>query len=238
MRLIRRLSDPEWWLSETRRSTMVTVVALVLILPATSVLSRRSDDTIAPIDVVLLVMAVYLAAYVAITVFSQRGSSEEQVRDWARHLGRGTWSRRYIAGSGPGPGLPIFVGALALLTGVVWLPRGEVLDSELALGPRLVVGVALIVVAWLTLNVCFAEAYRVEDQLGDEPVFRWSDGAAATRVWSDYLYLATSLSTSFGSNDVKVVDAAARRPMAVHVVVAFVYNTVILGAVVSTVVTL
>lgn len=51
--------------------------------------------------------------------------------------------------------------------------------------------------------------------------------------FTDHLYLALMISTTFGTTDVEILEPKTRRLVASHGVLAFVFNTVVLGAVVS-----
>lgn len=193
----------------------------------------RAGEPLATFDTTILSFSIYLAAWTVLTTWSQIGSSPDEVAAWSRQEGRGTFLQRYVYGTMPGPGLSILIGALALGTGVVWLPRGSDLGSTLGGGERLVLGIGVVVVSWLAMTVSFAVSYRADDLATDDRVLSFPGDEQVG--WSDYLFLSTSVSTSFGSNDVVVLSRATRRTMTVHAVVAFVYNTVILSAVVSAV---
>lgn len=45
---------------------------------------------------------------------------------------------------------------------------------------------------------------------------------------ADYVYFAAAVSTTFGTTDVNVVSRRLRRDVAMHGIVAFVFNTVII----------
>lgn len=205
-------------------------------MPAAAVVTIRTGERLATFDATLISFTIYLATWSALTTWSQIASTPAEVEAWARREGRGTFLQRYVYGTTPGPGLSIMIGALALGTGVVWLPRGADLGSTLGGGERLVLGI-VVVVSWLAMTVSFAVSYRSDDLATDARVLTFPGEEPIG--WSDYLYMSTSVSTpvstSFGSNDVVVLARATRRTMTAHAVVAFVYNTVILSAVVSAV---
>lgn len=103
--------------------------------------------------------------------------------------------------------------------------------SELRENP-LVIGLAVLVVAssWLLIVVVYSVHYARENtQLGglifadadDEPEF------------TDYVYLAVQVSTSFTGSDVVVGSRPMRREVTIHSFVAFVFNTVTIALLVS-----
>lgn len=232
-RRLRRRLTPEAWLSELSRGFAALAATIVVGVPTAAVVTITTGERLASFDATLISFTIYLAAWSALTTWSQIASRSADVEDWARREGRGTFTQRYVYGTMPGPGLSIMVGALALGTGVVWLPRGAELGSTLGGGERLVLGIVVVVVSWFAMAVSFAVSYRADDLATDARVLTFPGDEPVG--WSDYLFMSTSVSTSFGTNDVVVLARATRRTMTVHAVVAFVYNTVILSAVVSAV---
>lgn len=223
--------DGSAWLSETRRSLaavgVAVVVVLIFALPRTDPDASRAQT----IDNFVVCMSVYLLCYVMLTGVAFGRASTTTVRDWAQRSGRGSWLQRYVLGTAPGPGLAIFVGLIALLVAVLWLPSDDLTRSTLPGGARAALGVIVIVVSWTAVVVSFAVAYQAEDLQGHDTClsFPGTDDIA----WTDYLYFSLSIMTTLGATDVEVVSTNLRRTVAVHAILAFVFNTVILGAVVS-----
>lgn len=93
------------------------------------------------------------------------------------------------------------------------------------------IAVALVAVAWTCVPVSFAVAFDVDNR----------EGGGRTRaprprrraIWSDDIYFAVSVMTTFGTTDVDVTSNVMRRTVTVDAVVAFVFSTVILAALVS-----
>jgi uncharacterized membrane protein len=103
--------------------------------------------------------------------------------------------------------------------------------SELRENP-LVIGLAVLVVAssWLLIVAVYAVHYAREDvQLGGLTFA----GDEEEAEFSDYVYLAVQVSTSFTGSGVHVASRAMRREVTVHSVIAFVFNTVTIALLVS-----
>lgn len=219
------------WLSESRRSLTASAIAAFAMLAFG--LPRTDPDLIVTqtIDNLVVVLAAYLACYVVLTGVTFGRATTESVRDWVQRSGRGTWLQRYILGTAPGPGIAIFVGLAGLLVAVVWLPGEQLTGSTLPAGGRVALGVAMILAGWAAVVVSFAVAYQAEDlrDVGSGLSFSGSEQV----TWTDYLYFSLAVTTTFGTTDVEVTSGAMRRTVSVHAVLAFVINTVILGAVIS-----
>ncbi len=182
------------------------------------------------LDNAIVTVASYLAAYVAVTVLAFTLASPADVRAWSQRHGHGTWVQRYLLGTSPGPGVSIFVSALALAVGVYWMPRGDELGSTMPDELRIAVGLAVILVAWVCVVVSFTVGYYADDLLeGGGLDFPGKGPVGAV----DYVYFALSVSTTFGTTDVDVTSPRMRRTVSVHGMIAFIFNTVILAAVVG-----
>ncbi|ONF63399.1 DUF1345 domain-containing protein [Amycolatopsis keratiniphila] len=215
------------WLSERRRSALS--LAFALLVAALAFVFGDDVLSLASVDGGVLVLLAYLVGYLVVTVAAFGAATSEQIRDWARRESRGTFVQRYVLGTAPGPGVSIFIAAAALAVAVVWMPGlgGESLPA----GMRVGVAVALVVVAWICVLVSFAIAYHADNVVEAGKAMRFpGDGAAE---WSDYLYFAVSVMTTFGTTDVDVVSREMRRTVTTHAIIAFVFNTVTVAAVVS-----
>ncbi|MGW0993218.1 DUF1345 domain-containing protein [Streptomyces sp. NPDC002520] len=215
------------WLSERRRSA-----ASVLVAACTAVvLLALRDDTLrfSAADFGVLVLFGYLVPYLGLTVFAFASARPEQVRAWAERETRGTVIQRWVLGTAPGPGASIFIAAAAFTVAVLWLPGH--LGSAIAVTPRVVVALTLVVVAWICVVASFAVTFQADDLLEDEQGLDFP-GEGST-VWADYVYFALSVMTTFGTTDVNVTSREMRRTVAAHGVIAFVFNTVTVATLVS-----
>ena len=223
--------QPATWLPETRRALTATAISAVVML---AVALPRSDIDVyltQTIENAVVLMAAYLICYLALTVYAFSRTPRHDISEWVATSGRGTWMQRYVLGTTPGPGLAIFVGLAALLVSVLWLPQTELAEATLPSSVRAVLGVVAIVAAWLVVLVSFAVAYWADDLRDGEPILSFP--GSPKPEWGDYLYFSMSVMATFGTTDVEVLQTAARRTVVIHGGLAFVFNTVILGAVVS-----
>ncbi|WP_432558772.1 DUF1345 domain-containing protein [Granulicoccus sp. GXG6511] len=97
----------------------------------------------------------------------------------------------------------------------------------------LILGAVLVVTSWLDVLMVYAVHYARLDHhpgnLSARVVFPDDD----ERAFSDYVYLATSLQTTFGPPDLVGAGRDLRRVMTAHALLAFVFNTVIIAVIVS-----
>jgi len=216
------------WLSERFRSGVSALFAAFAALTAVVVLGS-GIASIAMVDASVLVLLAYLCAYLAVTICAFIVAAPARIEDWADRESRGTVLQRYVVGTAPGPGVSIFIAAVALVVAVLWLPgRG---GGSLPDGARIGVAVALIVVGWVCVVVSFAVAFRADDLVEDRRALEFpGDGVAE---WADYVYFAVSVMTTFGTTDVTVLSREMRRTVTANAVIAFVFNTVTVAATVS-----
>ncbi|MGW1117081.1 DUF1345 domain-containing protein [Streptomyces tanashiensis] len=215
------------WLSERRRSAVSGLIAV-----GTAVLLLGLDRGWAQMsvaDVCVLLLLAYLFPYLLITVIAFSTASPERVRNWAGRETRGTWLQRYVYGTAPGPGVSIFIAAAALVVAVVWRP-GHI-GSSFEPVARAVVALTLVAVAWICVAVSFAVAFQADNLLEGERALEVP--GEETPIWSDYVYFAFSVMTTFGTTDVTVLSREMRRTVTVNACIAFVFNTVTVASLVS-----
>lgn len=212
------------WLSERRRSGASVLVAVA----AGSVEAALPGDS-AAVDVGVIALLAYLLAYLVITIVAFARAAPAQIRDWAERDSRGTVLQRYLLGTAPGPGVSIFIAAVALAVAMIWLPGHG--GGTFSPGVRTGVAVALVVVGWVCAVVSFAVAFHADDLVEDGKALDFP--GERTPTWSDYVYFALSVMTTFGTTDVTVVSPEMRRTVTANAVIAFVFNTVTVAAVVS-----
>lgn len=92
----------------------------------------------------------------------------------------------------------------------------------------------LAVVSWSMVVVAYALAYVREHC--DHPGLRFPGDAEPE--FTDYLYLACQISTTFSSSDVQVTSPRMRRIVTGHALVAFAFNSIIVALLVSIVLVL
>jgi uncharacterized membrane protein len=181
-------------------------------------------------DTVIVVLLVYLTVYLAVTVLTFSRAPDAAVAEWAGRASRGSLLQRYLLGTAPGPGVSIVVSTVSLVVAIGWLPRAGDHGTALPAAARLALGVLLLVAAWWVVVVSFTVAYQADDLVEDGQALQFPGPAPR---WSDYLYFGVAVSGTFGTTDVTVASPAMRRTITLHAVLAFVFDTVILGAVVG-----
>ncbi|WP_353707755.1 DUF1345 domain-containing protein [Cellulosimicrobium sp. ES-005] len=215
---------------ESVRSLTSTGVALVL-GPLAVVLAVRPlglDDGTAPVAAGLLVWVVLSGLYCVLTCVAfagRRGPALERALVAAHPDGRGrvgTW----LLGGGSAAWSVQFA-LMALLVGFV-LAQGVAWAAVPAIT---VLGVAVIVVSWVTVLVSYSVHYARRDVAAGDGGFAFP--GQGPRAFADYVYLAAGVSTTFSTADVTVLDTGTRRMVTTHAVVAFAFNAVIVALVVA-----
>ncbi|WP_207948337.1 DUF1345 domain-containing protein [Metallococcus carri] len=221
--------SPRVWLPERRRSGAGILAAGLTALALITVRGPFTAMTAADISVVALL--VHLVVYLAITLLAFSAATESEIRAWAERDSRGTVLQRYVLGTAPGPGASLFIATVALIVAVLWLPANN--SPALQGHPRVAVGVALVAIAWLSVLVSFAVTFHADNILEDGTALAFPDDARPR--WADYIYFAVSVMTTFGTTDVTVQSTDMRQTVSFNAVIAFVFNTVTVAALVSAV---
>lgn len=133
--------------------------------------------------------------------------------------------RRSTDGGNQAPSWSVHVSFLALLV------VGGILVTPALHGSRSVLVVALAMVAGSWTNVLVA--YSVHYARMDTRTGGFSFPGEQTRVYIDYLYLAMSVQTTFGTTDVTVISTTARRAVMGHSTLAFIFNSVLIAMIIS-----
>lgn len=237
MRWWRRLRGLRWssLLPESVRGLISTTVAMVSSTAAGLWLESLSGSVVESSEMFIIAMASYLVTYVLLTLTAFRRSTWSEATRWARTRKRAHWSTQLVTASEPGAGIAMGVSLFALVVAVFWLPSQHT-DGLLTTVGQLLLATTLVASAWVTVAVTFAVAYLLHDVRSGHRLLEYPGEGA--RCFLDYLYFALSVSSTFGATDVQVMATPMRRLVASHAVTAFVFNTVILGAVVSLLVSL
>lgn len=229
-----------WLLSEDRRTAIASVPAIGLAVTAISFpeVMPGSMDAIATADPFGYAMLCTVVAWtllaviqVVLTLITYRGLSGDEF-EYAIHADA-TWQkwlasspskrlRLQLLGSGPVSwSVSISVAALFVVVALVLRPSLREIPMALAFA------VVMVVASWVGVSVVYAVRYaRVGAAALDFP----GDGP---KGFSDYLYLAIMVQTSFGTADVDVRTSELRRIVTGHSLIAFAFNSVILATIVS-----
>ncbi|GAA0569287.1 hypothetical protein GCM10010172_62050 [Paractinoplanes ferrugineus] len=94
------------------------------------------------------------------------------------------------------------------------------------------VSILMVLTAWVMLHLAYTERYaRLELENTGEPHLEFPATARPTLL--DFTYFAFAIGTTFGTTDVSVRTSHARGVVIGHGLLAFVYNTAILGMALS-----
>lgn len=218
---------PAPWLSGLRRelASLTAALAVALVLTVAGDLSAS--------DIVLLALLGYLLVFLIVTATAFSRATPDQIRDWALRDNRGSVVERYVLGTAPGPGVSLFISAVAMLVAILWIPEHK---GETLLGvPAVAVGLLLIVIAWLAVVFSFAVTFHADDLVEGQAGLDFPGSSADEVGWSDYIYFALSVMVTFGTTDVSVTSREMRRTVVANAVIAFVFNTVTVAIAVSAV---
>lgn len=216
-------------LPEASRQLVALLVGVVVGLVCAPLWSAVAGESIPGMQRAAVGLGAFVVAYAIVTHLAFRWASPARLRAWAQSARRVTWVQRWVLGALPGSNFATAVSIIALALTFAWLPKLEAPTSLQTTVP--LVGALLVVAgAWATLAVTYAVDYLVRD-LADEPALAFP--GEAQRTWLDYLYFSLSVSASLGPGDVQVLSTDFRRVVSGHVVLAFLFNAVIVAAAVA-----
>lgn len=221
--------------SETLRGVLSLVAGSAATVVLTLVVEQVRGSGFEVTELLFAGLAVYLATYVWLTLQAFSRTTWSSVEGWARRRTRAHWVTRLVTASEPGPGVASGVSVVALLVAVLWLPSQQG-GGAFSTGQQLLVTAVLVAASWLTVAVTYSVAYLLADVRSGGTTLHFP--GESPRRFTDYLYFALAVSTTFGPTDVQVLRTDMRRLVATHAVTAFAFNTVVLGAVVSMLVAL
>lgn len=138
--------------------------------------------------------------------------------------GRSRRPRNWFSASHTGS-FAIHSSLLALMGVLVLLLYGELRRLPILLG----LGAALVVACWLDVLVVYAVHYARADQEGHHLDFPGDE----ERAFSDYVYLAAAVQTTYGITDLVARTRWLRSAMTAHGLLAFAFNSVIIALIVS-----
>jgi len=175
----------------------------------------------------VLLCGVYLV--LTLVAFNRAGSAS--LRSWLRATTpMGRWQRIWWGANGGGGTYWALTGSgLAIIAIIIVAVTPDVRTEPITIGS----GVAVVVSSLAIIVVSFAVRYAREDAVAGGLEF---PGTTAPR-FSDYVYLAVQVSTTFGGSDVSITKPGMRRLVSVHSLVSFGFNTVIVALMVSVFVT-
>ncbi|UUI71738.1 DUF1345 domain-containing protein [Cellulomonas xiejunii] len=216
-------------LTEAARSYVAGGVATVLSLAP--VMSSADGRQWGVVDHLLVFLAGYQLVYVVLTLAVYLPASPRTVARAAVAMPRRGLVHRWLLVAEPGAGAALVVGAGAMAAAVVVLPQADRFSSVLSAPLLVAICVALIVSAWATMVLTYAVDYLRRDAATGGLRFP----GEGPRVFSDYLYVAVSVGTTFGTTDVEVTSSALRRTVTGQALAAFLFNAVIVAMTVASI---
>ena len=234
-----------WLLSESRRSVIAMVITVALSTLAMVLMLQRSDDVRTALEKdpagqsllsAVLAWTIFATLHTALTWYTYRGLKGDELwravaadPTWRNRnkQGRSRWARRLL-GFGP-RSWASSVSVLALAAVITMVLRPGLRAVPIAL----LVAVAMVVVSWLNVALIYTLHYVRVDQGGTEPGTALAFPGEAPNRLHDYLYLAAGVQATFGTTDVEVRTTEMRTLVLGQSVLAFAYNTAIVGMVIS-----
>ncbi|GAB2594768.1 DUF1345 domain-containing protein [Pseudactinotalea suaedae] len=230
-----------WLLSENRRVAITVLIAVVTSLTVQRVLVNsyepfrelaREDLPGAALLLPVMVWAAFTLAHMVLTWLAYRGLRGDDFRvaitadpSWLKYDKRrdGTLFR-WVVGVGPSS-WSTSIAIFALVAVVALVMRPALRELPLAF----VIALVMVGTAWFSVAVTYAVHYARVDLTRGGLEF---PGERPNRLL-DYFYLAAGIQATFGTTDVGVRTTELRGQVLSQSLIAFVFNTVIVGMVIS-----
>lgn len=226
-----------WVLHENRRTVLAMLAASSAGIVTTGVLrSLEARGVLQTVVATLLCgWAAFCLTHLLLCRAAYRGTAGAQLRErlladpaTASGRRRGPWARALLGGDGSS--FAVTASSMSLI-GVLAL----VLYPELRRDPLLLVlGVLLVVMAWLDMAMAYAVEYARTDLTDGGLV--WP--GRSDQGFADYEYFAFGVQSTLGTTDVSVGSTALRTTVRWHGTIAFAFNSVIIAVLVSLVLSL
>ena len=169
----------------------------------------------------------FVAGILNLVVF--RVAESDELRRWLVATTPSETSRRsrfwHAVNGGGSASWAIYASVIAVLVVVLLSTNSEFRSSALVVWS----GVAVVVGAWFITVTAYAVGYARQWAIAGGLEF---PGDTPPR-FSDFVYLAVQVSTTFSSSDVAITDTRMRRIVTSNSLVSFCFNTVIVALLVS-----
>ncbi|NYE72734.1 DUF1345 domain-containing protein [Microlunatus parietis] len=191
------------------------------------------EQVTGPAGVAVLYLAFwigYSVIYLATTLVTFGRADGATLALWFRESPEGRERRRVLEllllASGPAGSVSL---CIASLVAVVVFAMSEELHGNL---PVVGLTFGVVLCSWLVIAITYAEHYARENSNDRQLVFPGEERDGPPE-FSDYIYLAVQVGTTFATSDVAIERRSMRRTVTVHSVVTFAYNTVVVALIVS-----
>ena len=227
MRRARGRVYSRWWLALLARDRIRLMAAMVI--SAASALAMGggwfSDPIVDPLINVNVVWIAFSGSYLLTTGLVFAYATPDSTADWARYEQRTSqsWYIRWLVGDARGFWFVVTVAVFALVAALLMI------RSDAAGGTEVALGSGGVVLSWLMMQTAFALHYA----------FAYYNGGGMTLNDEprpdllDFAYIAFTIGTSFTIVEAAVTSRQLRRVVLGHSVLAFAFNTVLLGLVVT-----
>ncbi|WP_420112641.1 DUF1345 domain-containing protein [Pseudactinotalea sp.] len=234
-----------WLLSEARRSALSLMAAVPLSFLAVLLLVRLSPElgevilagsTDRSLVGAVVAWTIFALIHTGLSWLSYSGLRGEQLRQAAaadpawlkRHEGGPNVLVRLVVGSGP-TSWATSISILALVAVVTMVLRPGLRAVPIVL----ILAFAMVALSWLNMAVMYAIHYVRANGLGErtDPPLAFPGEQPDQLI--EYMYFAAGVQATFGSTDVAIRTSSMRKLVLGHSMMAFVYNTVIVGMVIS-----
>ena len=213
--------------TDSRRALIALLLSLALPMLAAVVLAVTPPVGVGGSATVMLLWLVgwnvFVIAYVILTfrTFARVDSAQFRARMDARGTRRPLiW--RVLTPRGDGPTLA-FESAVVAFAVVLVLPHVNAISiDDWVLVPA---SISILLSCWTLSLVSYALHYAQNDFA--EPGLDFP--GTRTNAFSDFIYFSLAVATTFGATDVNVTTPRMRKVVNLHVVLTFVYNSVIVA---------
>ncbi len=209
---------------------VATVIGLLvqIALVATDVINGQREIQMVG---VALIYSVFCLVHTSWTHLLYRGLSGDDlqaavaVQRRRDRVERASWWGRMWNSTSHAPSWAAQVAVIALAGVLIVIIVPGLRTNPVFLGAAMV----LVVTSWLNTVVNYAVHYARLDSAERHVAFPGEQ----ERSFTDYLYLAMAVQTTFGTTDAEVVTTDMRRTVMTHGVIAFVFNSVIIAMIIS-----
>lgn len=216
--------------SDTTRGWVILAISIVPIIAAPFIVVLLTDGlTLSAITMSgLFIGWSFVAAVTSVlNVVAFVRASPDELTHWLRETTPRTTTRRFFwAISGGGAVGWAVTGSMLAVTAVAVLSLDAALRAE---GIVVWSGVAVVVTSLFMMLTAYAVHYARKQTRA--PGLEFPKTPAPN--FTDYLYLAGQVATTFGTSDVDVTSSAMRRTVGLHSLLSMAYNTVIVALLVS-----
>jgi uncharacterized membrane protein len=220
--------------SDVVRGTVAMIPAIVLTFVVEIVLIATTEITLGQLyaTVILLFWAIYAMTVIFLTwrAFGALSPDELERRLVATAPPTGRGRRMLWALFGGGAVSWALTGSVIAVVAVVYLA----LNSDVASSPFVTwTAVAAIAASWAVTATAYAVRIARENAVRGGADFP-GDGHPA---FTEYIYLAVQIGTTFSSSDVSITSTRMRRVVTGNSIISFAFNTVIVALLVSVLIT-